>query len=320
MLILAAAAAGWVSGAAVPATHPKLSFRPLPLAGHHMDSIVWTGGQFLYVENTTNVVWAAPPAGKPLHEFASMPNLVEETRCLLSPGTHGFAPGVIFCHSPDNKIYELSADGGTVHVLATLPAPYPPASDGALAFDDVGRFGYRLVAATGRSGAGQQPGGVVYTIDPSGNVQQVGTYDGPGGADELAIAPAGFGSAAGDALLTADAGTSGALLAMDAAGQTRTIATFADDGASTLQPIPTAAAGTAAGAAPGLYVTNDINQFVYFAPASQLQRFAGDVLVATEVKAHIYAVEPRGQGFVTVKFRHNLRGGNYSLEGSTYVG
>ena len=52
--------------------------------------------------------------------------------CILSPGTHGFAPGVIFCHSPDNKIYEISADGATMTVFATLPAPYPPAADGAL--------------------------------------------------------------------------------------------------------------------------------------------------------------------------------------------
>jgi hypothetical protein len=35
---------------------------------------------------------AAPPEGQPLHKFATMPRLVEETRCILSPGSHGF-PG-----------------------------------------------------------------------------------------------------------------------------------------------------------------------------------------------------------------------------------
>ena len=76
-----------VVGAAAPATNPSVRFVPVARTGHNMDDIVWTGTQFLYVENTTNTVWAAPPRGLPLHEFASMPHLVEETRCVLSPGT-----------------------------------------------------------------------------------------------------------------------------------------------------------------------------------------------------------------------------------------
>ena len=123
-----------------------------------LDSVVWTGRQFLYVQNTANTVWAAPPAGRPLRRFATMPRLVEETRCALSPGRHGFPAGAIFCHSPDNKIYEISANGSSKTVFATLPARYPPAADGALAFDTEGRFGYRLLAATGRSGGRSRPG------------------------------------------------------------------------------------------------------------------------------------------------------------------
>ena len=145
-----------------------------------LDSVVWTDRQFLYVQNTKDTVWAAPPTGRPLHTFATMPRLVEETRCILSPGRHGFPRGAIFCHSPDNKIYEISPDGSKVTVFATLPAPYPPAADGALAFDSGGRFGYRLLAATGRSGGPEPAGGRAYTIDPRGHVQQIGRYAGPG--------------------------------------------------------------------------------------------------------------------------------------------
>ena len=123
-------------------------------------------------------------------------------------------------------------------MFATLPAPYPPAADGALAFDSVGRFGYRLLAATGRSGGLKPAGGVVYAIDPSGHVQQVGSYAGPGGADELVIAPRRFGSVAGDALLTVDAGPSGgAVVALDPSGRTRPIATF-PLGPNPIAPIP----------------------------------------------------------------------------------
>ena len=220
-----------------PAT-PTLRFDVVTKTRQKLDSIVWTGRQFLYVQNTANTVWAAPPAGHPLTQFATMPKLVEETRCVLSPGSQGFPPGGIFCQSPDNKIYEISPNGASVTVFATLPAPYPPASDGALAFDKVGRFGYRLVAATGRSGSREPAGGVVYTIDSHRQVQRVGSYAGPGGADGLVIAPSGFGSVAGDALLTVDAGASGGVVvAIDSTGRTRTVATF-PEGPNPIAPIP----------------------------------------------------------------------------------
>ena len=114
------------------ASRPALTFHVIAKTSQKLDSIVWTGRQFLYVQNTANTVWAAPPAGHPLQRFATMPKLAEETRCILSPGGHGFPPGSIFCHSPNNKIYEISPDGSSVTVFASLPAPYPLAADGAL--------------------------------------------------------------------------------------------------------------------------------------------------------------------------------------------
>ena len=66
--------------------------------------------------------------------------------------------GALFCHSPDNLIYRIGLDG-TVSVAATLPRS--PVSDGAIAFDRVGRFGYALLAATGRSGNPTAGGKVV---------------------------------------------------------------------------------------------------------------------------------------------------------------
>jgi hypothetical protein len=247
-----------------------------------------------------------------------MPRLAEETRCILSPGTHGFPPGVIFCHSPDNKIYEISADGSSETVFATLPAPSPPASDGALAFDNVGRFGYRLVAATGRSGANEPSGGVVYTIDASGNVAQVGSYSTPpGGADNVVIAPARFGSAGGDALLAVDPGPSGGgVAAMGASGATRTLATL-PDGPSSIVAIPKTPSPTRVPAA-GLYVSDDTTGYTYMAPAAPLLRFVGGVVVGTESRAQFWIIEPKGNGFVKTRLRDNLTG-KYSLEQAIFV-
>jgi hypothetical protein len=251
-----------------------------------------------------------------------MPNLVEETRCVLSPGKRGFPPGAIFCHSPDNKIYEISPDGSSVTVFASLPAPYPPASDGALAFDSVGRFGHRLLAATGRSGGPEPAGGLVYTIGPHGDVRQVGSYAGPGGADELVIAPRQFGSVAGDALLTVDAGASGgAVVAVDPSGRTRTIATF-PEGPNPIAPIPNPPKEDGEELAlpvPGLYLSDDTTGFTYMAPAASLARFAGDVIVGTEGPLPLFWIlKPRGDGFAQIPLPDNLPAPT-SLEQAIFV-
>jgi hypothetical protein len=323
-LVLAGTLAS-VPASAAPArvsTTPTLRFHVLVKTPQHLDSLLWTGRQFLYVQNTANTVWAAPPAGYPLTQFATMPNLVEETRCVLSPGRAGFPAGVIFCHSPDHKIYEISPDGSSVTVFATLPAPYPPAGDGALAFDSGGRFGYRLVAATGRSGNGQAAGGLVYTIGSHGAVHQVASYAGPGGADELVIAPRGFGSVAGDALLTVDAGTSGgAVVAVAPSGKTRTIATF-PLGLNPIAAIPTlpTGAGRTRAPVPGLYVQDDTTGNTFIAPAAPFASYAGDLIVGTESpRALFWLLKPTGNGFAKIRLRDNLPAGNYSLEQAIFV-
>ena len=303
------------------AASPGLTFRVFVRPHLNTASIVWTGKRFLYVVNTANAIWSAPAAGLPIRLFARMPRLVEETRCILSPGTHGFTPGVIFCHSPDNKIYEISADGSTMSVLAKLPAPYPPSADGALAFDSSGRFGYRLLAATGRSGAATPSGGSVYAVDASGHVQQIGSYSGPGGADELAIAPAGFGSVAGDALLTVDAGPKGGkLVAMGPGGKTQSIMAFAHAGPNPVVAIPARFTTSATTPAAGLYVTDDETNTITFAPAVELAPFAGDVIVGTEATAQFWVIEPHGTGLRVVPLHDNEHSRVYSLEGAIFVG
>jgi hypothetical protein len=322
--MLAGAVSPCGSTASAPRTvaaTPTLTFHVITKTTQKLDSVVWTGRQFLYVQNTTNTVWAAPPAGLPLHKFATMPRLVEETRCILSPGSHGFPPGTIFCHSPDNKIYEISPDGANKTVFASLPAPYPPAADGALAFDSVGRFGYRLLAATGRSGGRKPAGGGVYAIDALGHVQQVGSYPGPGGADELVIAPRRFGSVGGDALLSVDAGASGgAVVALDPSGRTRSIASL-PEGVNPIAPIPKLPNTTerALAPSPGLYINDDRTGYTYMAPAASLTRYAGDVIVGTESpRALFWILKPTGSGYAEIPLRDNVSAGT-SLEQAIFV-
>jgi hypothetical protein len=315
-VVLAVALIGGSTSEAGPSLHWRVFARDVPRAV----SIVWTGSRFLYVENTKDTVWKAPAAGSPIKVFARLPRLVEETRCVRSPGAHGFPAGALFCHTPDHKIYELSADGLHRSLFAVLPAPNPPADDGALAFDDVGRFGYRLVAATGRTGAAQPAGGTVFAIDAKGDVQTIGTYPGPGGADEVAIAPAGFGDAAGDALLTVDAGSSGGrLVAVAPDGTARSLATY-PDGINPVVRLSAGASRPTARPASGLYLTNDTSNFVYFAPSSTLQSYTGDMLVGSEAKALFWIVQPRaGGGYASISIPSNLGRKTMSLDGMTQI-
>jgi hypothetical protein len=283
--------------------------------GVKLTDVLWTGTRFLYLENTANTVWSAGPAGAPVQKFASMPRRTEETRCRLSPGAHGFAPGAIYCHAPGNTIYRISADGAKVTTFAHLPET--TTADGALAFDTAGRFGYDLIAATGRSGKANPAHASVYAISPSGHTRLVADYDAIGGADEVMIAPKSFGTAGGAAILTVDAGSTGDVIAVGPDGLVRRIARL-PDGPNPIVAIPTNRSHGGE-VPPGLYLTDTNSRKVFFASATQLARYAGDLVVGTELKGELWVVRPYGDGFVTRLLRTNLPSAKYNLEGATYV-
>jgi hypothetical protein len=292
---------------------------PIPISvqahtGIRLADVVWTGKRFLYVENTTNVVWAAGPR---LRKFAAMPKIVEETRCRPSPGAHGFPPGAVYCHAPDNVIYRIDP-GGQVNVFARLPDTQ--ISDGALAFDTFGAFGFRLLAATGRSGSATPDGGAVYAVAASGAVSRIGAYSSSakGGADQIVVAPPGFGTGSRQLVLTVDAGPHGALVMMDAHGRTREIATL-PDGPNPIVAVPAATGHGKLAARRGLYVTDTNSTNVFFASAASLARYAGQLIVGTELKATFWAVAPHGRAFQARKIPLTPPGGNFNLEGATYV-
>ena len=296
---------------------PPLTFRAYADTGIPLTDVLWTGSRFLYVENTTNAVWQADAAGAPIAPFASMPREVEETRCVLSPGAHGFPAGAIFCHAPDNTVYRISRDGSSVDVFARLPET--ATSDGALGFDDVGKFGYALIAATGRSGAAEPAGGTVYAVGPDASVRRIGDYAGPGGADELVVAPARFGTGAGNVVLTVDPGAdSGTLVMMDAKGVTRTIARL-PTGPNPIAVVRSAPKRPRTSPPPGLYVTDTNTHTLWFTPASRLARYAGDLVVGGEAKPLFWIVEPRGRGFRTFQVQARVPATGTSFEGATYV-
>jgi len=314
LLLRAAFMAALAAVPAAVAARPTVHFEVFAHTGIRLTDVVWTGRRFLYVENTTNAVSAAGAAGTPVRKFASLPKMSEETRCVVSPGGHSFPAHWIYCHTPDNRIYRLSRTGKRVSVFATLPNTSQ--SDGALAFDTVGRFGYRLVAATGRSGHSKPAGGSVYTIGANGHVRLVGNYAGPGGSDEIAIAPRGFGAMSGWALLGPDPGASnGAIVAINPRGRTRILAKLPTGP----NPIAVIAPGRRSAAPPGLYLADTNTRTIYFARAAQLAPYRGAVIIGSELKADFWILRPRGRRFQLLKLATDLPHANYNLEAASYV-
>jgi hypothetical protein len=304
-LVLAAALAA-------PAAPPRLELSVFATTSIKLTDIVWTGTRFFYIENTTNRVYAADRTGAVTGLFATMPSIVEETRCVASPARYGFPRGGLFCHSPDNRIYRISASGD-VSVFAVIPETQ--ISDGALAVDDVGRFGHRLVAATGGSGSS---GGSVYTIDTTGKVSRVGSYPGPGGAENVVIAPVTFGTQAGSALLSIDVDSAaGSLVAMKATGNATRIATF-PDGVNPIAVIPSRLRRTGVPPA-GFYAVDTFPGTPLVAAAAQFAGHTGEVIVGSEIRGLFWLVAPAKSGFRSTRLQTNLSAPSYNLEGATFV-
>jgi hypothetical protein len=74
-------------------------------------------------------------------------------------------------------------------------------------------------------------------------------------------------------------------------------------------------------ASAGLYLADTKSTNVFRAPAAQLRRYAGSVLVGTETTAHLWIIQPSGSDFLAVPVRHNLSGdAPWNLEGGCWVG
>src|SRR6185369_11767019 len=115
-----------------------------------------------------------------------------------------------------------------------------------------------------------------------GAVRQVGSFPGPGGADNLELAPAQFGSASNELLIAIDhdaGGTgSGRLLSMRPDGSVRTLVRLPEG----INPIAVVGRGDAprGPAKPGFYVSDAATMNVYLLPASVLgTRYPNEVIV-----------------------------------------
>ena len=306
-----AAGIGLLAAGAAAASPPPVQVRPLAKTALPLGDIAVAGGHVLYIAETTGQIEWGGLGGGPLRPLVTLPHPGEETRCVPAPTGHGFPAG-LYCHTAGNNIYRVTAAGRIV-LFAKLPERRT--SDGALAFDTTGRFRFALLAATGRSD--DHHGGAVFAISPRGAVTKIASYPGPGGAENAAIAPAGFGTAAGSLLLTTDtARREGRVLAVNPHGRVSTIGIVHGDGLNSLAVIPDAHWG---GRTAGVAIADTHSRIAWLVPATRLRPYAGDVLVAAELRGWIYIVKPDGGGYRTVRLITSLTASHYNLEGASAI-
>src|SRR5579864_2666450 len=166
-----------LTASAASAAPPRLTLHPFLKTNLPLGDVVATDGRVFYVAEHTGQIEVGGLDGSRPRRFATVPQAGEETRCTPSPRKTRFAPG-LYCHTAANNIYRVTPSG---RVLLFARLPERRTSDGALAFDTSGRFKSTLLAATGRSD--DHHGGAVYAIDAHGAVAKLGSYPGPGGAE-----------------------------------------------------------------------------------------------------------------------------------------
>jgi hypothetical protein len=299
--------------AASAAPGPTLHFTLFAQTDLPLGQATWTGREWLWNAENLGRIEAADANGSNVRAFASFDQGGEEMRCAVPPNK--LWPDGVYCHTPDNRIVRLNRDGSNLTQLAKLPVG--DNSDGGLVFDDVGRFGYALLVSTGGSSS---DGGQIFAVRKNGRVQPIGSYPGPGGADEIAVAPAKFGTAGGWCLISIDQDSvSGRLLAIDRKGNVKTIASGLGNGLNPIVVIRPAPQPRPAGPAPGLYLADTTSMQIWFTPASGFQGFAGSVVVGAELTGQLWAIRPNGAGFDALPATTDLPQQAWNFEGSSYI-
>ncbi len=322
-LVVLSLACGLAAAAtAAPAGGPTLSFSLFTATNIPMGQVFWTGRRFMYANEGAGILTESDANGGQLQPFVTFdkkfPKGDVEMRCAAGSGA-GWTRG-IYCHTPTNRIMWISIDGKSVKTFAQLPGS-TGISDGGIAFDTVGAFGNRLIVSTGASST-LPGGGSIYAITPKGKVSLIGAYPGPGGADNIAVAPRSFGSAGGDVLIAIDnEKVSGRLLAMNRQGKVSVVVDHLGNGLNPIAVIKPAPSHRASSSAkPGLYFSDDGTGNVYYAPAAPLQPYANDVVVGAEVHAWFWIVRPTaGTGFEALRVQTNLPSKDWGVESATYV-
>ena len=216
----------------------------------------------------------------------------------ISPGKGGFKKDYAYMIQ-SNQIFEVSPDGGSVRLFATLPV-YVFDHNG-VTFDRVGTFGYKLIATLSN--------GMIFTVDSSGAavlLANIGTQH-----ENPEVVPAGFGPYGGYVWTASE--TTNRVYAFSPSGQVYIVSSGIPT-AESVHVIPEKVCefGSSGGA---FFISDYPNRIVKY-PASDFAGLGGNVLVTSEA-GYIYMISKNaaGTGYTTSVFDPTYR----QHEGGTFA-
>jgi hypothetical protein len=198
---------GWAQWRHVPAvvdlTVPRQDGRLTVAAAGHL-WLLETGG---------NLAAFGSGAGGYGTDPGPEPYIALSTGATVTPAGCAFWPDAVYALEPSGKPGVVAVDAqGRARRVADLPGVTP----NGIAFDDVGRFGHRLLVTAAVKGFS-----TVYALDCAGAVSVIASHA-PTVEGGIAVAPAAFGDFAGD-LIAPDENT-GQIWAIGPDGSARVVA------------------------------------------------------------------------------------------------
>ncbi len=246
------------------------------------DEFVGTGGY-----SSSNLLYSTNLTGGNISVFGAVPGASGEVVLSASPNGSAYGSNDIYSGSQANgQIYQFGHNGGAATLFATLPNGGGQVR--GISFDTTGLYGDNMIVTTNA--------GFVYEIAANGHVTQLASL----GTDTegIGFTTQQFGTYATGTLFTTSENSD----LVNAISPTGTVTpVFSIDEAESISFVP-ANISTESNPLEGFYGVNYPNDIV-FAPASQFDQYAGDVIVTSEIPGanpNIYAISLSSTDVATI--------------------
>ena len=223
----------------------------------------------------------------------------------VSPGLGGFPQGYIYV-TVQQKIYQVTPDGQTVTLFATIPNL--PNSNNFVTFDRLGSFGFNMIIVGGQRST-------VYTVDSTGASTLIADLSATTSEIEGAdVAPSSFIPYAGD-LITASKFDS-TVYAVAPDGSFQTVGTWPNVEQALFVPGPVCNLGTTGGA---FFVALEAQNVIKKFPATDFASLAGtaSAMVTDETTTTIGVFTSDGTNVTSSSFNPTMGAGD--LEESAFA-
>jgi hypothetical protein len=246
------------------------------------DEFVGSGGY-----SSSNLLYSTNLTGGNISVFGAVPGASAEVVLAASPDSSGYGSNDIFAGSGANgQIYKFGHTGGAASLFATLPNGSGQVR--GIGFDTTGMYGDNMIVTT--------TAGDIYKVGTAGQTTLLASTGGD--TEGIGFATQKFGTYAAGTLFTTSEGSE----EVNAISPTGLVTlAFSIPDAESISFVP-ADIATETDSIEGFYGVN-YPYNVLFAPSSQFDKYAGDVIVTGEAPGatnNIYAISLDSSNVATI--------------------